>query len=353
MKLSWSKLTPKPDPRHGKPCTRSSHGLSVVNNGTKLILYGGEHVARTPLGTDQALWVADLMEGNTWVWRLIEKSGEGAVVVPPARVAHAQAVVNGTKLYIWGGRAGIQMQEAAMDDMWVFDIETEKWNQVDCDGGDDDIPEARSFHKMVSVGTDLYMFGGCGATSGRLNDMHKFDTKTSTWSDLGKSEFLRGRGGPNLMTFACQTKLGVVAGFAGEETNDGHLFDIATSKWESEALTPRLDGLRPRSVCVNGSFPSTGMSIIFGGEVDPSAKGHEGAGGFTNDVVCLKEMTGEHLETIKPSGDNNWPETRGWSDADGIDHGNGTGSLYIFGGLSGDDTNPTRLDDLWRLDISK
>jgi hypothetical protein len=142
--------------------------------------------------------------------------------------------------------------------------------------------------------------------------------------------------------------LAVVAGFAGEETADGHVFDLATGQWEQELMT--LTGLRPRSVCTSGSFPSVGVSVIFGGEVDPSAKGHEGAGGFENDLVVLDEKTGSILTaSIKSDG----PEPRGWSDAAHTDDGKGTGQFFTFGGLSGDDASPRRLDDLWRLDLAR
>ena len=38
---------------------------------------------------------------------------------------------------------------------------------------------------------------------------------------------------------------------------------------------------------------------------------------------------------------------RGWSDGD-IDNS----SIYIFGGLTGDDKKPERLNDLWELQIN-
>mmetsp|Transcript_21631 Transcript_21631/g.33067 ORF Transcript_21631/g.33067 Transcript_21631/m.33067 type:complete len:347 (+) Transcript_21631:78-1118(+) len=340
----WEKITPKPDPTHGSPCTRSSHGLSLIHSGGRLILYGGEHVARTPLEGSQATWAAD-WTGGTWTWRLIEGD------CPPARVAHAQAAYDDKIVFVFGGRAGITMQEQAMNDLWKLDCSspTETWSKVEAKG---EIPEARSFHKMVCIGSELYVFGGCGAEHGRLADVHRFDITTETWYNMGASSLLRGRGGANFLPLASKAKLGVVAGFAGEETNDGHMYDVKAGSWEGEAFSKDLEGLRPRSVCVSGSFPSVGIAVIFGGEVDPSAKGHEGAGGFENDLVYLNEVTGKFLESTSAIGEN-WPETRGWADADGIDEGNGVGELYLFGGLSGDDSKPTRLDDLWRLQVRK
>ena len=48
-KVSWTPLTPLPDPDYGSPCSRSSHGLSYLPHHKRLVLLGGEHVARTPI----------------------------------------------------------------------------------------------------------------------------------------------------------------------------------------------------------------------------------------------------------------------------------------------------------------
>lgn len=355
-RLKWTKITPKIDPNHaaGRPCSRSSHGVSWIQSSSRLVIYGGEHIARTPLPPQEATWACDFKSGSSdeGQWRAI--GGDP----PPPRVAHAQALhEDSSTIYVFGGRSGIEMQEKATNDLWKLDCSgppgSEKWSRVDPNIQEGDgLPEARSFHKMVCIGDSLYVFGGCGSESGRLKDMHRYDIVTNTWHNLGESQHLRGRGGPTLLPLNSGSLLGVVAGFAGEETNDGHVFDIASGKWFENSLVDDLKDLRPRSVCIGESFPGAGVSVIFGGEVDPSAKGHEGAGGFENDVVVLDESTGKLLETIPQGRDETVPETRGWSDGAVAVNDNG-GDLYVFGGLSGDDAAPKRLDDLWKLQISK
>jgi hypothetical protein len=366
-KFHWSKIDPIPDPKFGVPCERSSHGLSLLKNGTILFLHGGEQVARTPVEASQTTWIAEKLdtEGSSkdvWSWRFIL-----GTICPPVRVAHAQAVYNDSQIYIFGGRAGLSMGEAAMNDLWKLDctycnndvnFKFTPWKLVEPDLERGDAPpEKRSFHKMVCIGASLYVFGGCGV-GGRLADLHRFDIEKNTWHTLSPSSLLQGRGGANFLPFASSTIVGVVGGFAGQESNDGHLFDLETQQWQEQDINLKLTGLRPRSVCVSASFPSLGVSVIFGGEVDPSEKGHEGAGGFENDLVLLEEKTGTYIST-DPS-DKSFPETRGWSDGASQDDeqddgssGGGGGKLYIYGGLSGNDTKPRRLDDLWCLNISK
>eukprot|EP00045_Choanoeca_perplexa_P001569 m.20646 g.20646 ORF g.20646 m.20646 type:complete len:350 (+) comp11037_c0_seq1:298-1347(+) len=343
--LTWTRLTPKPDPQYGCPIPRSSHGLSIVQNGTRLLVLGGENVARTPISVDNSYWAADLIEGE-WRWRLLSSKD-----APPERIAQAQATCDDKYVYIFGGRAGITMDEQAMSDLWMLDCSgkpgDETWIEVKPVGGR--APEARSFHRMICIDQSLYVFGGCSAGHGRLADLHRFDLETKVWYDLGAAK-LRGRGGANLVPLASQTKIGAIAGFAGEEANDGQVFDVADKAWHESMLVEQLKDMRPRSVCVAASFPSLG-TVIFGGEVDPSDRGHEGAGGFENDLVVLDESTGSYKTTVK-AGDG-WPQTRGWSDGAAYTAQDGVGQLFIFGGLSGNDAQPERLDDLWLLTVKR
>ena len=73
------------------------------------------------------------------------------------------------------------MQEKPLNDLWKFALAEGTWSRVEYKGGE--VPEARSFHNLVSVGRLLYVFGGCGA-EGRLADLHSFDTTTGTWQAL-------------------------------------------------------------------------------------------------------------------------------------------------------------------------
>jgi len=371
VKAKWKQIFPHKFSSSAaqEPCPRSSHGLSLARNGTCIILHGGEHFARTPLDSSQCTWMAEKSPETasststtaSWKWRLICHRKED--VCPPARIGHAQAAI-GDKVYIFGGRRGVEMQEQALDDLWVLDcrgdIGTEVWSQVST--GAHVGPGPRSFHKMIAVGTDLYVFGGCG-TEGRLADLYKFDTLQNTWEDLGAS-LLRGRGGANLIHLPAAGKSGagklaVVAGFCGEETNDGHQYDLAQERRSWDPSLMDIDGLanlRPRSVCVSGTIPSLGMAVIFGGEVNPSDRGHEGAGGFENDIVVLDASTGEMVQSdggiLKQESTTSWPMNRGWTDGAVLDQEAKT-CLYIFGGLAGDDSNPVRLGDLWECDFSQ
>ena len=88
--------------------------------------------------------------------------------------------------------------------------------------------------------------------------------------------------------------------------------------------------------------------VIFGGEIDPSNRGHEGAGGFSNELFLINEDTLEiKILSRKDFPDMDWPISRGWSSGSSISNE----QFLIFGGLTGDDKDPMRLNDLWTCTI--
>lgn len=320
--------------------TRSSHCVSLVETGSNthtIYVFGGEHEARHVI--DSELHALDLVNGEAKQgFRVVQTKGSP----PPPRFAQGQCVVNeGTKpfIYVFGGRQGITMDEAPLDDMYKFNVQTATWSEVKMKGTP---PSKRSFHRMVAVGTNLYIFGGCDA-AGRCADLFEFDTTTSTWTTLPAAP-LKGRGGPNLLASADGSSLFVVAGFAGEETNDIVQFDLKTREWTARNGAD----LRPRSVCISSTLQvggSGGTLVVIGGEVDPSNKGHEGAGDFAGDVVLIDGDNGALLTVVEEG--EKFP-ARGWSDGARL----GSSSLIVVGGLAGNDACPVRLNDIWRLDVT-
>jgi N-acetylneuraminic acid mutarotase len=260
-------------------------------------------------------------------WKVIEAAGDK----PSERVAHSQAVV-GDSIYVFGGRQGTTMDEKPLNDLWRFDTTTSSWSLV-VPKDASKVPAARSFHTMASVDNRyLYIFAGCAAV-GRLNDLHRFDTVEGEWEQMPSSDAIEGRGGPCFINDG-KGSLYVVAGFAGRETNDIHRFDIASKKWSqcSDA------GLRPRSVCAHCNAGD--KVVIFGGEVDPSEKGHAGAGAFADDSLLFDPKSNQ-ISTLPASG----PPPRGWSSMASC----ADGRVVLFAGLTGDDEKPERLNDLWVL----
>ena len=97
---------------------------------------------------------------------------------PPARSKHAAVAANG-KLYIFHGT-----QDATMrDDIWAYDPIANTWTQQPSDGTTK--PAARVMAAAVTIGTDIYFFGGYAIP---LTDAHmwKYDTTNGTWTQLAE-----------------------------------------------------------------------------------------------------------------------------------------------------------------------
>ena len=91
--------------------------------------------------------------------------------------------------------------------------------------------------------------------------------------------------------------------------------------------------------------------MFFGGEISESAKGHEGAGGFSAECQAFDGISGRvqsaAIQVIGPTRVR--PQARGWAGSDLW----GDDKLVVVGGLAGDDASPVRLNDVWVLEPFK
>lgn len=156
---------------------------------------------------------------------------------------------------------------------------------------------------------------------------------------------LQPRGGAGLV--AHQDKLFVIGGFSGKEQGDVHVFDLTTQTWTEVTGGPLLPA---RSVFACGVLPqrksecnqtaSPVWIVVFGGEVDPSDLGHEGAGDYADEVFGLnpdEPQLGWHKLSIMGSA----PSPRAWVASTTFLSG-----MALHGGNAADNS---RLDDMYIL----
>lgn len=228
-----------------------------------------------PISSD--VFQVDLTSGEVQVVFNADAEGQKSdkLVVPPLRVAHSQAVhTAAAKLYVFGGRQGIKMDEKPLNDLWSFDLKTKTWELI---MPVNTPPTPRSFHKMLCVGDKLYVFGGCGE-EGRLADLYEFDLAKLEWMPLASFAAISGRGGPGFVKSHDENLLFVVGGFSGKEMSDIFAYSINANSWSQ--VVKNDSTIRPFSVASGASMKigNRVLTVFFGGEVEPSDKGHEGAG---------------------------------------------------------------------------
>jgi N-acetylneuraminic acid mutarotase len=326
--LNW-KLLSVPNNLNDSVSKRSSHTINYVNN--KIYIFGGENQPRTPIDNDFLVYDTHV---NTWS---ISKSKSLPEEKPFARLGHSSCSINNT-IFIFGGRSGVEMDESSLNDLFAYHTVTEKWTLLS--KGEENAPEARSYHTMTALGNKLYVFGGCSASHGRFNDLYEFDLKSHNWRKLNSFDSILPRGGSCLCAYENDTEscLYVIGGFSGQEQDDCFKFDLKTETWSQIENLPRK-----LSVFACSSFDKNQKVrlILQGGEVDPSTLGHNGAGEFTNETFLYDGTKWYSIDTLTTEQLTN----RGWH------HGCGDldGNFYIFGGNL---ENNHRNNELWVLKLS-
>lgn len=301
---SWGLLG---SPNRPNPPPRSSHTVTRVGTG-QIAVFGGEDEPRHAF--DPRVYIFD---GDTWTTRCSDASA-----APTLLLGHGAASVAGT-LYVFGGRTG---GANCADDPTGQICETETgmllaldtcpaagstgWEVLQIKGG----PEARSFHAMTSLEDKIYVFGGCGV-GGRLNDLWCLDTGAETgpsWHCLSLGGSMEGmypspRGGAGLVAVPegdGAHRLILLYGFDGQQRGDVWTFHVDDTAGMWEDITNEQCGDVPEDRSV---FAATRISenkiFIFGGEVEASTDGHEGAGAFRSDsyVLDTDEMRWRNLDT--------------------------------------------------------
>eukprot|EP00243_Klebsormidium_subtile_P008596 TRINITY_DN410_c0_g2_i3.p1 TRINITY_DN410_c0_g2~~TRINITY_DN410_c0_g2_i3.p1 ORF type:complete len:263 (+),score=21.13 TRINITY_DN410_c0_g2_i3:187-975(+) len=236
---------------------------------------------------------------------------------PLARSSHSVAVLR-NKAYIFGGE---HKPRVPIDNtLHVFDLETRMWSTEVARG---DAPPPRVGMTMVAVDETLYIFG----------------EHWKAYPLPPEGSALVPRGGPGLAVV--DAKVYVLFGFSGKEQGDIHAFDLRSDTWEqvhTEGETPSS-----RSVLGVTSFDNR-FILAFGGEVDPSDQGHEGAGAFSDEVFVLDTTSRQWLRPkVRTESGVKPPCARGWFAFAAFG-----GSILVYGGNSA--TND-RLDDLHLLTI--
>ncbi|KAJ1395815.1 Kelch-type beta propeller [Sesbania bispinosa] len=318
---NWVKL----DQRGTVQGARSSHAIAVV--GQKVYAFGGEFVPRVPV--DNKVHVFDL---DTLTWSVAEASGN----IPPPRVGVTMAAV-GETIYVFGGR---DAEHKELNELYSFDTKTSNWALI---SSGDIGPPNRSYHSMTADDRHVYVFGGCGV-DGRLNDLWAFDVIDNKWLEFpSPGENLKGRGGPGLAV--AQGKIWVVYGFAGQEMDDVHCFDLANKTWAQVETS----GQKPTARSVFSSVGNGKHIIVYGGEIDPSDQGHLGAGQFSGEVYALDTKTLAWLRLDDKVESGGHPGPRGWCAFAGARR-DGCEGLLVYGGNS---PSNDRLDDIFFLALSQ
>ncbi|KAF3336493.1 Tip elongation aberrant protein 1 [Carex littledalei] len=120
-------------------------------------------------------------------WTVLSTEGDK----PAPRFSHAAAVI-GSKMVVVGGDSGHRLlDDTRCGHLTLRQNAGPAWKQkVNFRASSPDILEsARSGHTVTTAGQVLFLFGGENSKGKKLNDLHMFDLKSSTWLPLSTMNF--------------------------------------------------------------------------------------------------------------------------------------------------------------------
>ncbi|KAM7276860.1 hypothetical protein ACFE04_018726 [Oxalis oulophora] len=160
------------------------HATAVIGN--RMIVVGGE--SGNGLLDDVQVLDFDRFAWTTASSKLYLSPSSLPLKIPSCEghslvlsIVYINQISWGRKALLIGGKTDPASDRISV---WSFDTEIECWSLVEAKG---DIPEtstARSGHSVVRASTVLILFGGEDSKRRKLNDLHVFDLKSSTWLPL-------------------------------------------------------------------------------------------------------------------------------------------------------------------------
>ncbi|WZY98174.1 hypothetical protein YC2023_070503 [Brassica napus] len=188
------------------PPPRDSHTCTTV--GDNLLVFGASHT-----------------------WKCQSVRGEG----PEAREGHSATLV-GKRLFVFGGcgKSSDINDEIYYNDLYVLNTETYVWKRAVTIGNP---PSARDSHTCSSWKNKIVVIGGEDGHDYYLSDVHILDTDTFMWKELNTSgQLLTPRAGH--VTVSLGRNLYVFGGFTDAQNlyDDLYVLDVETGVW-SKVLT--------------------------------------------------------------------------------------------------------------------
>lgn len=143
-----------------RPSHRSNCSMNYDVKTNQVVVFGGGGPNKQRFNT------VNVLDWNTKEWK--ELNARENQAAPWERTYHV-AEMSYPYLVVFGGE-GV----ADMDDLWMFNLETQRWTQVKIDR-DQPRPCARRFHSSCMIGQEFYVIAGCHGKYRCLSDVYSMD----------------------------------------------------------------------------------------------------------------------------------------------------------------------------------
>ncbi|CAM0137280.1 unnamed protein product [Umbelopsis sp. WA50703] len=169
-------------------------------------------------------------------------------VVPQLRYAHSQTLLDDNRIVVLGGFDGMSGTATSLADIWLYDIDTNTWSNIQAALTSDGRPAARSSHSAVLMpdGISIVIYGGYDGYN-VFNDVAVLNTSSWAWEVKSTTANVQGRADVSV-----STSLSILS--------DIENLDVETWSWRS-AYNTSDDMARKVGSDVLANGPSTGVII--------------------------------------------------------------------------------------------
>lgn len=356
---TWRKISSK-----NSPLPRSSHAMCAHPSGI-ILMFGGEF-SSPKQSTFYHYGDTWILEADTKEWTKIDqKKG------PSARSGHRLACWK-NYILMHGGFRDLGTMSTYLNDLWLFDITSYKWTQVEFPPNHP-IPDARSGHSLIPCADGAVIYGGYCKVKARKG-LQKGKVLTDGW-------MLKMKADPSAIRFERRRKQGFVPSprvgcslvfhknrgilFGGvydyEESeeqidsefyNNLYSYQIETNRWYNLSLKPQR---KQKQQQVKDKSRDEDLEDILNSilakaklnDDDDIEDSHE-----LSQIEKLKEEEereeNENEDIIEYPIMNQLPHPRFNATTTVVDD-----ILYIFGGIYEKGEHEFNLDSLYAIDLSK
>lgn len=173
-----SHILNKPNGRYG----HSIGAVSLNNTSSRLYLFGGQ--LENEVYSDLYYFELNTFKSPKAKWEIVEPVNN---FKPPPLTNHSMAI-DKTTIYVFGG---VYNNEKVSNDLWTFEVESNKWTQVPTTGN---MPLPVNEHSSCIANDKLFIYGGNDFSGIIYNALYALDLKTMVWSKLSDIGLVNGPG---------------------------------------------------------------------------------------------------------------------------------------------------------------
>lgn len=185
--LTWMQVTIESTPDAKMPIGRYFHGADIVHSKQTIFIYGGLTKKNKNYNnrTLDEFWQFDIQNQR---WNQIEKN-HATVKWPPAIAGHTLTYYRSflyESLIIIGG---ISPQRAVLNTVWEYRLDKQLWQSLNVQGQG---PLGIFGHSTVYHVNNLFVFGGIVVDrqqSSGSNHLYMLNYNTKTWTELNSIDF--------------------------------------------------------------------------------------------------------------------------------------------------------------------